>query len=152
MPVGKEVRDKVTVSVLAAVILGALALVWNWLSSGGLVIALGGVPRSELDSVKQELIQYAQSEDTRKAGELKTAINAQFARLRKDTENGMAFSNTEPDNNGGGYSPDEEPARCATGSFVVGVQPYKYKDPDAHGDRLREIRYRCAFLPELVLQ
>lgn len=43
--------EKVGVAVISAIILGALALVWNFASSGGLVKALGGVPKAELEAM-----------------------------------------------------------------------------------------------------
>jgi len=47
-----NISEKVVTSVFSAVILGALALVWNFASSGGLVKALGGVPRSEIETLR----------------------------------------------------------------------------------------------------
>ena len=34
-------------AILAAVVLGALGLAWNWTSEGGLVRALGGVTQAD---------------------------------------------------------------------------------------------------------
>ncbi|WP_029066180.1 hypothetical protein [Labrenzia sp. DG1229] len=44
----KAVGEKVAVGVLSAVLLGALALIWNFASEGGLVRLLGGVPARDL--------------------------------------------------------------------------------------------------------
>jgi hypothetical protein len=42
-----QILEKVTVAVVTAVVLGALTLLWNWGSQGGVVRALGGVTRDE---------------------------------------------------------------------------------------------------------
>ena len=38
----KGIVEKVAIGVITAVVLAALALLWNWGSSGGLIGALGG--------------------------------------------------------------------------------------------------------------
>ena len=43
------VREKVVVGVITAVVLGGLALVWNFTSEGGLIRLIGGVPAKDLN-------------------------------------------------------------------------------------------------------
>jgi hypothetical protein len=51
-------------AILAAVVLGALGLIWNWTSEGGLVRALGGVTQADLaDDLPLKLWQRV-SQDT----------------------------------------------------------------------------------------
>lgn len=44
-----EIGSKVFVGVITAILLGALTLIWNWGSSGGLVRTLGGLTAEEVD-------------------------------------------------------------------------------------------------------
>lgn len=46
-----NVGEKVGVAVLSALILGALALIWQVVTDGGLVRALGGVTRAEVEAM-----------------------------------------------------------------------------------------------------
>ena len=50
-----SVRDKVFVSIAAAVILGGLTLLANWASHGGLVTLLGGVSQATLEEKLRQL-------------------------------------------------------------------------------------------------
>ena len=43
------IRERVIVGVVVAIILGALTLLWNWGSSGGLIRVLGGMTEEEID-------------------------------------------------------------------------------------------------------
>ena len=43
-----SIANKVLVAVLTAVVLGALTLMWNWISDGGVIRALGGVTKNDL--------------------------------------------------------------------------------------------------------
>jgi len=45
-----SIKEKVTVGVITAIILGGLTLLWNWGSSGGLVRVLGGLTEAEVDA------------------------------------------------------------------------------------------------------
>jgi hypothetical protein len=50
MPIDwKGVSEKVVVGLIVAAVLGALALLWNWGSSGGLVRALGGGTSADVE-------------------------------------------------------------------------------------------------------
>ncbi len=46
----KGIGEKVTIGVTTALVLGGLALLWNWATAGGLVRAMGGVTQSQLGS------------------------------------------------------------------------------------------------------
>ena len=43
-----QLLEKVSIGVITAIVLGALALIWNWGSGGGLIRALGGVTKTDL--------------------------------------------------------------------------------------------------------
>jgi hypothetical protein len=60
----QKIIEGVPGAVLAAVVLGALGLIWNWTSEGGLVRALGGVTQADLaDDLPLKLWQRV-SQDT----------------------------------------------------------------------------------------
>jgi len=50
-----SIRDKVVVGVITAVVLGALTLLWNWSSSGGIVRALGGATQADVEVILKRL-------------------------------------------------------------------------------------------------
>ena len=50
-----SIRERVVVGVVTAVVLGALTLLWNWASSGGLVRVLGGLTEKEIDTKIAEI-------------------------------------------------------------------------------------------------
>lgn len=91
----KQVGEKVAIAVVAALVLGALTLLWNWASEGGVVRALGGVTVSELnDAIRSELEPLS---------------NDLLQELRKGTE-------VIPKPGGNGHS-----EKCPDGSVMVGV-------------------------------
>lgn len=70
----KGIIEKLIVSLVAAGVLGFLALFWNWSSSGGLVRLLGGVPANEFtDEVTRQVTQRLEKQ----AGEI-TITKASF--------------------------------------------------------------------------
>lgn len=101
------------------------------------------------DTLKAGIVNVNQNElvALRKEIEtLKQSLNIAFGRLTSDIANsGPVISNTEPKNDGGGYSPDTGPGRCPRGTFVVGIQPYKF------ADGTRRINFQCGFLPKIEL-
>jgi hypothetical protein len=50
-----SIREKVFVGVITAVVLGALTLLWNWSSSGGIVRALGGITQADAEAIVKRL-------------------------------------------------------------------------------------------------
>jgi hypothetical protein len=78
---------------------------------------------------------------------LKRSLNLEFGRLTSDIVNsGAVISNPDPRNDGGGFSPDSGPGRCPRGTFVVGIQPFKF------ADGTRRINFQCGVLPKIELR
>ena len=50
-----SIWEKVFVGVITAVVLGALTLLWNWSSSGGIVRALGGITQADVEATVKRL-------------------------------------------------------------------------------------------------
>ena len=55
----KDLSGQVAVGIISPVLLGALALIWSWSSSGGLARAIGAVTPLEVrDIVREEIAPY----------------------------------------------------------------------------------------------
>ena len=48
-------NEKIVIGVLSAVAIAGIGLIWNWLSGGGIVHALGGVTQADLEVVARRI-------------------------------------------------------------------------------------------------
>lgn len=93
------------------------------------------VNQGELSATRDELAK------------LKSDLAQIFQSYRTEINNvGPPINNTEPANNGGGYSPDQGPGRCPKGTFVVGIQPFKATSG------IRAINFQCGALPSVDIK
>jgi len=96
-------------------------------------------------TLNQKLQAQASALDLEKQ-QIRGAVNAALTRLLDVQNSGPPFTNTEPANNGGGFSASQPPGRCQPGQVVVGIQPYK------EGNGIRSIIMQCGTLPRVQVQ
>ena len=108
------------------------------------VIRLGNL-EAEQSLLKKQIATLSDEQSAEKAN-IRTAINRAFVQLLQISNSGAPFTNTEPANNGGGFSPATPPGRCSTGQVVVGVAPFKATDG------IRSIMMQCGTLPQVKVE
>jgi hypothetical protein len=99
---------------------------------------------AQQSSLKKQ-IEILSSEQSAEKTNIRNAINKAFIQLLQIDNSGAPFTNTEPANNGGGFSPTVPPGRCATGQVVVGVAPFKATDG------IRSITMQCGTVPKVKI-
>jgi hypothetical protein len=99
---------------------------------------------AQQSSLKKQ-IEAQSNELSAEKTKIRSAVNTAFMQLLQIDNSGAPFTNTEPANNGGGFSPTTPPGRCAVGQVVVGVAPFKA------ADGIRSITMQCGTVPKVKI-